>query len=115
MSIRSLEEFILRRLDHKDAGAVAAGYRFYGKTLEENFSLQSSLKELLLEYQNRETSGKVPERYPQNTVGLHYTKSRKLSIRREERIGMFRKKISFRSGKEMREKTTAEKLKKKVQ
>ena len=50
-----------------------------------------------------------------NTVGLHYTKSRKLSIRREERIGMFRKKISFRSGKEMREKTTAEKLKKKVQ
>ena len=66
VSIRSLAEFILRRLDHKDAGAVAAGYRFYGKTLEENFSLQSSLKELLLEYQNRETSGKVPERYPQN-------------------------------------------------
>lgn len=66
VSIRSFAEFILRRLDHKDAGAVAAGYRFYGKTLEENFSLQSSLKELLLEYQNRETSGKVPERYPQN-------------------------------------------------
>ncbi len=42
VSIRSLAEFILRRLDHKDAGAVAAGYRFYGKTLEENFSLQSS-------------------------------------------------------------------------
>lgn len=53
-SIRSLAEFILRRLDHKNAEAVAAGYRFYEKTLEENFSLQSSLKELLLEYQNRE-------------------------------------------------------------
>lgn len=65
-SIRSLAEFILRRLDHKDAGAVAAGYRFYGKTLEENFSLQSSLKELLLEYQNRENSGKMPGEYPQN-------------------------------------------------
>lgn len=56
-SIQVLAEFILRRLDHKDAGAVAAGYRFYGKTLEENFSLQSSLKELLLEYQNRENGG----------------------------------------------------------
>lgn len=65
-SIRSLAEFILRRLDHKDAGAVAAGYRFYGKTLEENFSLQSSLKELLLEDQNRENGRRMTGRYLEN-------------------------------------------------
>lgn len=62
-SIRSLAEFILRRLDHRDASAVTAGYRFYGKTLEENFSLQSSLKELLLEYQERD---KIPAEHLEN-------------------------------------------------
>ena len=50
-----------------------------------------------------------------NTEGLRYTKSRKSFIRREEKTGIFRKKISFRNGNGIREKTAPEKLKKKVQ
>ena len=71
-SIQALAEFILRRLDHQDAEAVAAGYRFYGKTQEENFSLQNSLKELMLEYQSREEgkgAGSVKSEYEAENDG----------------------------------------------
>lgn len=46
--ITGLAEFILKRLDHEDVQAVALGYQFYQKVLEENFSLQQTLKEILL-------------------------------------------------------------------
>lgn len=47
-SINGLAEFILKKLDHEDAQAVELGYSFYQKSLEENFSLQQALKEILL-------------------------------------------------------------------
>lgn len=47
--ITDLAEFILRKLDHEDKKAVKLGYGFYQRTLEENFSLQSVLKELMTE------------------------------------------------------------------
>lgn len=59
--ISLLAEFILRRLDHQDSAAVAVGYRFYGMTMEENFSLQKSLKELLLD-ERKETEAEAKER-----------------------------------------------------
>ena len=46
--ITVLAEFMLKRLDHEDAQAVALGYQFYQKSLEENFSLQKTLKEILM-------------------------------------------------------------------
>jgi hypothetical protein len=45
--IALLAEFILKRLDHEEPQAVNLGYSFYQKTIEENFSLQQSLRELL--------------------------------------------------------------------
>lgn len=50
-SIRELAEFILKRLNHEDARAVALGYQFYQKSLEENFSLQKTLKEILYSFE----------------------------------------------------------------
>lgn len=47
--ITELAEFILKRLNHEDVQAVTLGYQFYKQTLEENFSLQLTLKEILLE------------------------------------------------------------------
>ncbi len=45
--ITMLAEYILKRLDHEDQQAVTIGYGFYQRALEENFSLQKALKDLL--------------------------------------------------------------------
>ncbi len=42
-----LAEFILKKLDHREQQAVALGYGFYQKAMEDNFSLQKTLKEIL--------------------------------------------------------------------
>lgn len=47
--ITGLAEFILKRLNHEDLQAVALGYQFYQKALEDNFSLQQTIKEILLD------------------------------------------------------------------
>ena len=73
-SISGLAEFILKKLNHEDEQAVALGYSFYQKSLEENFSLQQALKEILLsgeknqpEKQNRsQLSGNLDEKQSQN-------------------------------------------------
>lgn len=54
--ISMLAEFILRRLDHQDRQAVLLGYSFYQKALEENFSLQQALKDILAMEQKEKTS-----------------------------------------------------------
>ena len=46
--ITVLAEFILKKLDHSDRQAVVLGYSFYQRSCEENFSLQKTLKEMLL-------------------------------------------------------------------
>lgn len=51
-SLIELAEFILKRLNHEDSQAVALGYQFYQRALEENFSLQKTLKEILLSLQS---------------------------------------------------------------
>lgn len=48
-TIDLLAEFFLKKLDHQDRKAVELGYRFYQQTLEENFSLKKTLKEILVE------------------------------------------------------------------
>lgn len=45
--ITMLAEYILKKLDHEDQQAVTIGYGFYQKTLEENFSLQKALRDIL--------------------------------------------------------------------
>ena len=45
--ITMLAEYILKKLDHEDQQAVTIGYGFYQRTLEENFSLQKALRDLL--------------------------------------------------------------------
>lgn len=45
--ITVLAEYILKRLDHEDRQAVMIGYSFYQRTLEENFSLQKALADIL--------------------------------------------------------------------
>ncbi len=47
-SITLLAEFILKRLDHRDSAAVELGYGLYERVGLENFSLQDTLKEILL-------------------------------------------------------------------
>lgn len=46
-SVSLLAEFFLKRLNHEDRHAVELGYRFYQETLEENFSLKKTLREIL--------------------------------------------------------------------
>ena len=45
--ITLLAEFILKKLDHTEPQAVMLGYGFYQRAMEENFSLQRTLKEIL--------------------------------------------------------------------
>lgn len=57
--ITELSEFILKRLEHEDRKAVALGYSFYQKASEANFSLQQTLKEILLETEEQEKEDPV--------------------------------------------------------
>lgn len=59
--ITMLSEYILKRLAHEDRQAVVIGYGFYQKTLEENFSLQKSLKELLGKAREEEREDGAPD------------------------------------------------------
>lgn len=43
-SFKELAEFILKRLDHNDPGAVALGYDIYRQTTEENFSIDQIIQ-----------------------------------------------------------------------
>ena len=43
-SFKELAEFILKRLDHNDSGAVALGYDIYRQTTEENFSIEQIIQ-----------------------------------------------------------------------
>lgn len=43
-SFKELAEFILKRLDHNDPGAVALGYDIYRQTTEENFSIEQIIQ-----------------------------------------------------------------------
>ncbi|MDO4322997.1 MAG: DUF6382 domain-containing protein [Lachnospiraceae bacterium] len=52
--ITVLAEYILKRLDHEDRQAVTIGYGFYQKALEENFSLQKVLKDILSSVKEKE-------------------------------------------------------------
>lgn len=61
MPITFLAEFILKRLDHGDYQAVELGYRFYQKALEENFSIQETLQEILMSVQENNNSNSKGE------------------------------------------------------
>lgn len=52
-SVSLLAEFFLKRLNHEDRRAVELGYRFYQETLEENFSLKKTLREMLGQERNQ--------------------------------------------------------------
>ncbi len=78
-SIAMLAEFILKRLDHREPQAVELGYGFYQKAMEENFSLQKTLKEMLAEEREplrpygephyvKEPQQNVPEDSPQEMM-----------------------------------------------
>lgn len=43
-SFKELAEFILKRLDHNDHGAVSLGYDIYRQTTEENFSIEQIIQ-----------------------------------------------------------------------
>ena len=59
-AITVLAEFFLKRLNHEDWQAVVIGYEFYQRALEENFSLQRVLREILSTV--REQEGQISEK-----------------------------------------------------
>ena len=59
--ISLLAEFILKKLDHREQQAVALGYGLYQKAMEENFSLQKTLKDILSTEEARENRTKEQE------------------------------------------------------
>lgn len=60
--ISLLAEFILKRLDHREQQAIELGYGFYQKAMEENFSLQRALREML--------SGETEKNEPRMTTAF---------------------------------------------
>lgn len=65
-SITLLAEFILKKLDHEEDRAVMLGYSFYQSAVNENFSLQKTLKALLTpgeEKAREEAREEVKEEY----------------------------------------------------
>jgi hypothetical protein len=68
-SITMLAEFILKRLDHEDRQAVVIGYSLYQKALEENFSLQRTLKEILTSVKAEEACAKNRESFAERQMG----------------------------------------------
>lgn len=58
-SITLLAEFILKRLNHEDRRAVMLGYSFYQEASQENFSLQQTLKDILISAEEEEEQQKI--------------------------------------------------------
>lgn len=96
--ITMLAEFILKKLNHEDRQAVAVGYGFYQKTLEENFSLQQALREILpaVREQEEDKNGKEDKEQENGSHGFGRARSKDdFSRRGEDFAGEKNGEISF--------------------
>ncbi len=84
--IAILAEFILKKLDHREQQAVTLGYGFYQKAMEENFSLQKTLKEILEAEETQRDNTQEQEIYTDNAASYRAIIDEKDSTAEKQRV-----------------------------